>query len=168
MINLKKVILTLLIILFNTSCVNNISSSSTLINSSSIIDYNSYNQYSIELNSMYDINDDYYCVYFYSNTCPACYSLKEYLFSYFDNENKVINLYMVNLFYTNDEDFNKLLIDNSLTDEEIINNSIGAKSIEETYFKHTPSLYFINDSSLVDIYLNYSDVYNFFVNNEIK
>lgn len=161
----------LLILLFLlTSCNNNSSSSLSILINESSKDYKDYSEYYIELNEMYNIDNEEYVIYFYSNTCPACYDMKDNLFNYLDYSNKILDIYIINLFEADEEYFNKFLEDTSLSNEEKKEKSIGATSLEETYFIHTPSLYFIskvnNINSLNDIYYNYYDVQSFFIENK--
>ena len=57
-------------------------------------------------------------------------------------------------------------------DEEIINSTINATSLEQTYFKNAPSLYFFekidSTNTLTNLILNYSEIQNIFINNEIN
>lgn len=144
--------------------------------SSSIIktkNYKDYSEYIINLNDMYNQKDNIYGVYFYSEYCPACASLKELLFKFLDSENKCIdNLYLVDIGTTNEEDFNKLQSSNGLFEEEIRGNNIGATSIETTYFRTSPCIYFISKTdsinSIFEHYINYQDVYDFLNTNNLQ
>ena len=81
----------LLILLFLlTSCNNNSSSSLSILINESSKDYKDYSEYYIELNEMYNIDNEEYVIYFYSNTCPACYDMKDNLFNYLDYSNKIL------------------------------------------------------------------------------
>lgn len=162
----------LLIILFFllSGCSNNTSSfNSSTINESSK-DYKNYSGYYIELNEMYNIDKDSYVIYFYSSTCPACYDMKNHLFNYLDNSNKILDIFIINLFEVDEDLFNLFLKDDSLNYEEKKEKSINATKIEETYFIHTPSLYFIskinNINTLNDIYYNFYDIQSFFIENK--
>ena len=109
----------------------------------------------------------------YSEYCPACASLKELLFKFLDSENKCIdNLYLVDIGTTNEEDFNKLQSSNGLFEEEIRGNNIGATSIETTYFRTSPCIYFISKTdsinSIFEHYINYQDVYDFLNTNNLQ
>lgn len=135
--------------------------------------YSDYKSCIIPLNDMFEQEDNLYGVYFYSEYCPACASLKENLFKYLDISNKCIdNLYLVDIGNTSLEDFSKLKSGNGLYDEEIISNTINATCIEETYFRTSPCLYIIekinNVNTIKDFYLNYQDVYNFLINNSLN
>ena len=159
----------------NSSYISSIENQVSSITSSlpnSYKNYTSYENFTIKLNDMFNQNDVTYGVYFYSEYCPACASLKELLFNYMDNNNKCINLYLVDIGTTSEEDFSKLKNTNGLYEEEIINNNIGATTVEEVYFRTSPCIYFINNNngknSIFNHYVNYSDVYNFLFNNVMK
>lgn len=135
--------------------------------------YQNYQKYIIELNDMFKQNDEFYAVYFYSEYCPACASLKELLFSFLDNQNKCVdNLYLVDIGNTSEEDFNKLKNTNGLYEEDIINNNLGVSNIENLYFRTSPCIYFIkkinNNNEIIDHYLLYQDVFDFLVSNSLK
>ena len=152
---------------YNSSLISNNNSNITISNSKN---YSNYSEYHINLDNIYDMNNNEYVVYFYSYTCPACYSLKDKLFNYLNLNNKPYEIYLVNIFETDDDTFNKMLMDDSISKEEAISLSIGATNLENTYFIHTPSLYFINKinkiNTLTNIYINYQDIENMFINNK--
>ena len=131
--------------------------------------YSSYNEYIIPLMKMYNMNDAIYAVYFYSEYCPACASLKDDLFNFIDEKNKSVeNMYLVDIGTTKEEEFKKLKSTNGMNDEEILSNTIGASKIEETYFRSSPCIYIIskidNKNIVKNYYFNYSDVESFLKN----
>lgn len=135
--------------------------------------YKNFKDFIIDINQMFNQKESNYGVYFYSEYCPACASLKELLFNFLESENKCIdNLYLVDIGATKEEDFNKLKPTSGLFEEEIINKNIGVSSIENLYFRTSPCIYFINNidnkNIVVDHYINYQDVYDFLLNNSLK
>lgn len=180
---MKKNIFFLLVNFFIlTSCnnVNNISSiessSSTSIENedenTTFKSYYDYKNYVINLNDMFNQNEEEYAVYFYSEYCPACYSLKDMLFNFLDNKNKCISLYLVDIGNTSIEDFDKLNNTNGLYEEEIFNYNMGVTNVDELYFRTSPCIYFIKNiddtNQIVNHYMKYQEVYDFLENNEYK
>ena len=154
----------------NTNSVSNVSISSSMNTSyiSSTKNYDSYSNYYIDLNKMFEQNDNKYGVYFFSRYCPACNNLKDYLFNYLDNKNKSIdNLYLVNL-DVEQNGFDELKDSNGLSEEDIINNTIGASKINEVYFRSAPCVYIIkkiDGINKISIFLlTYPSIENFLVN----
>lgn len=161
---IKKIILCFLTMNTLISCNIESESSTNEIN---------LNDYIIQLNDLYNIENDEYSVYFSSSYCPACNSLTNDLINFIKNENRCIeNFYIVDLTNTSEEDFNKMKSGNAMFDEEIINSTINATSLEQTYFKNAPSLYFFekidSTNTLTNLILNYSEIQNIFINNEIN
>lgn len=160
----KKV--SLLLCIFLSSC-----SSMNLSSSGENSPDASYQEQIIELKQMYTMADHRYVVYFYSDYCPACASLKDVLLSFLENKNRYpAGFYMVNLARTSEEDFLLLQSGNAMFDEEIMAKTLYATSLQETYFKSTPCLYFIEKiemiNTLTDVFLNYSEIYQFFTSDQ--
>ena len=163
----NKIFFLLTILLINFGCYQNLDSNLSF--NSFENNYNNYEDITINLNEMYNMKESKYGVYFFSEYCPACSYLKDLLFDYLDDPNKDIKLYLINIGITNENDFNKLLNTNGLSEEEIINNTIGATKIEETYFRTSPCIYIIennnNKNMIKDYYLNFNKVEDFLKNN---
>lgn len=129
--------------------------------------------YYIDLDDMYNMDKENYAIYFSSSFCPACNSLNESLISFLNNPERCIeNFYIVDLTYIEEEKINQMPSGNAMFDEDIINNSLNATSLEQTYFKSAPSLYFVseidNQKKLTNLILNYLMIKNIFDNNIVE
>lgn len=151
------------------SCENDSISESNIDSEAS---KNNLAAYIIDLDDMYNKNDENYAVFFSSSFCPACNSLNESLINFLNNENRCIeNFYIVDLTYIDESKINKMPSGNAMFDEDIISSSLNATTLEQTYFKSAPSLYFISNineqNTLTNLILNYQSIKDIFENNEI-
>ena len=152
------------------SCSNSNISESIEQSSPNKIDLSSYY---IDLDDMYNIDKENYAIYFSSSFCPACNSLNESLINFINNPERCIkNFYIVDLTYIEEEKINQMPSGNAMFDEDIINNSLYATSLEQTYFKSAPSLYFVSEideqRKLTNLILNYQLIKNVFDNNIVE
>lgn len=125
-------------------------------------DYKTYYQDFGILNindEMYSEKSNDYFIYFYGENCKYCTDIKGAVLDYFDayKNHKVKNSFTPfiydrdietnidfrNYFKTRPENYSEII--NTLVDE-----MLGAKSIKDTYFFYTPSIYFIKKHTLVD------------------
>lgn len=122
--------------------------------------------------SMYNQTNDNYFIYFYGENCKYCTEIKGAVLDYFDayKNNKIKNkitpfLYdrdiekntdFRNYFKPRPDNYSSMI--NTLIDE-----MIGAKDIENTYFFYTPSIYFIKDNKLVDYKYGSNEIAKYFI-----
>jgi len=128
-------------------------------------DYTDYLEYTITNEDMYKMGDDYY-VYAYRPDCKDCVPMKGYILDYLDelkSGTKSKPLYLLEFHNINTDvgrleraDFKTKPDDYKGKDSEIkelTEEMVGAKSLIETYFFGTPSLYDIKNHELVWMYI---------------
>ena len=107
------------------------------------LDYQDFEAQHIEWSTIFDIPQDAYLIYIYSPYCGHCKDIKDEVLS-FANENKEVFYFVV---YSNE-----------IT---VLNNTepiIGKSSYQDVGILGTPTLFFINNHVLVDVFTGSQEI----------
>ncbi len=149
LLNKKSLLISTILFIFSLSSCSNNTPNKTY-------NYNDYKEYFIKDKDFFNVNNEKYIIYFYGTFCSPCNELKKIVF---DKINKGLNY----LFFLNKDDIEEdfKYPDGKKSIEEMKSLMINKNKIEDIYLISTPTIYVINNKTLVEVFINYEECLNY-------
>lgn len=129
-------------------------------------DYTKYAKYELSnIDDFYQISESKYVIYLYSDLCSNCVDIKGNLYDYLLRENETSYIYNMHTKSSEAGELNRLKFNQSdiSQDKKIeFNKKSKPTNLENTYFIGTPSIYIIQNATLVDFIIGNRECANYF------
>lgn len=130
-------------------------------------DFSDFKKFELpSLDLFYSLPLDYYFIYLLNDECKYCEEIKDDILKYYEtNDNPIMYFYNMKAIGTKEGDENRSKFQDRNEYSSIYNINImletHPKTLKETYFYCTPSLYVVKNKQLDDFYYVGEDIINF-------